>query len=58
MSESDYVLNKGKLPAVSIAFKCPIPNMDAALSNQPLFTVDLQSLVHDGEMLFTSTLND
>jgi hypothetical protein len=50
MSEAEYVLNKEKLPAVSLAFKCPIPNMDAALSNSSLFSVDLQSLVHDGEM--------
>lgn len=44
MSEAEYNLNKESLPPVCIAFKCPIPNMEAVL-NRPLFSVDLQSLV-------------
>jgi hypothetical protein len=46
MTESEYAEKKADLPAVCLAFKCPIPNMETVL-NKPLFSVDLQSLVQD-----------
>jgi hypothetical protein len=58
MSESEYAEKKGDLPAVCLAFKCPIPNMETVL-NKPLISVDLQSLVqNDGQVEEVSSTSE
>ena len=48
MSQEEYETTKGAdLPDISLAFKCPIPNMDFALNGpKPLISVELASLIN------------